>query len=255
MNSILDIFMADYKPKAGFCLNMTFKLCMAPGARKFFCGVTRNKQKKTQDDEMSAGSKHTKSASAKEKDLEEGIQMLQSIYGDDYDCGQCRLWARMIKNNQWKDFNSPPNVPMITEKVSRKDKSGTSTNEVDTIATAAVAIIKEIKGDATKGMGTSGVMSPGKKVELRSQYLKQVTDIQNPKDEGVLTLEEFQAEQFFRLSNDSNKVTQVQLYICNHIAHAFKHQRHLCKHQTHLYTTVLCAIFASRKTEICRAYT
>lgn len=40
-------------------------------------------------------------------------------------------------------------------------------------------------------MCTSGGMSPGKKVELRSQYLK---EIQNLKDEGVLTLEEFQAE-------------------------------------------------------------
>ena len=33
-----------------------------------------------------------------------------------------------------------------------------------------------------------------KKVELRSQYLKQLKEIQNLKDEGVLTLEEFQAE-------------------------------------------------------------
>ena len=67
---------------------------------------------------MSAGSKHAKSASAEEKDLEEGIQKLQSIHGDEYDYGQYRLWARMIKNHQWKDFNSPPNLPMITRKVS-----------------------------------------------------------------------------------------------------------------------------------------
>ena len=37
-------------------------------------------------------------------------------------------------------------------------------------------------------------MSPAKKVELRSQYLKQLKEIQNLKDEGVLTLEEFQVE-------------------------------------------------------------
>ena len=129
--------------------------------------TSRRKRKKTNDDEedvdeeVSAGSKH---ASAEEKDLEEIIQKLQSIHGEDYDYGQCRLWARMIKNNQQKDFNSPPNVPMITGQVSRKNKGGTSTNVMDTIATAAVAIIKELKGDATKGTGTSGVMSPGKKV-------------------------------------------------------------------------------------------
>ena len=37
-------------------------------------------------------------------------------------------------------------------------------------------------------------MSPGKKVELRSKYLKQLKDIQNLKDEGVLTPDEFQIE-------------------------------------------------------------
>ena len=73
---------------------------------------------------------------------------------------------------------------------------------VDTLATAALAIIKELKKDPTApastntGMCTPGGMSPGKKVELRSQYLKQlmIKEIQNLKDEGVLTLEEFQTE-------------------------------------------------------------
>ena len=39
INLTLDIFMADHKQKAGFYLNMIFKLCMASGARKFSCGV------------------------------------------------------------------------------------------------------------------------------------------------------------------------------------------------------------------------
>ena len=47
----------------------------------------------------------------------------------------------MIRNNQWKDFNNPPNLPMITGKVSRKDKGGNAV--VDTLATAAVAIIRK----------------------------------------------------------------------------------------------------------------
>ena len=98
----------------------------------------------------------------------------------------------MIRTSQWKDFNTPPNVPMITGKVSRKEKS--SNTVVDTLATAAVAIIKELKKDATssKRACTPGGMSPGKKVELSSQYLKQLKEIQNLRDEGVLTLEEFE---------------------------------------------------------------
>lgn len=37
-------------------------------------------------------------------------------------------------------------------------------------------------------------MSPGKKVKLRSQYLNQLKEIQNLRDENVLTPDEFQAE-------------------------------------------------------------
>ena len=99
----------------------------------------------------------------------------------------------MIKNNQWKDFDNPPNLPMITGKVSHKDNGGNTV--VDTLATAAVATIKELKKDTTPAnMCTPGEMSRGKKAELHSQYLKQLKEIQNLKDEGILMLEKFQAE-------------------------------------------------------------
>jgi len=83
MNLILDIFMADHKPKAGFCLNMTFKLCMALGPRKVSCGMMEGAKKQVEGiarKQMmmrrtlmrkchlgAAGSKHTKSTSAEEK--------------------------------------------------------------------------------------------------------------------------------------------------------------------------------------------
>ena len=87
---------------------------------------------------------------------------------------------------------------MITGKVPRKDKGGnvvvdnlataarvSTTAFVDTLATAAVAIIKALKdpspstAPANKGMCTPGGMSLAKKVELRSQYLRQLKEIQN----------------------------------------------------------------------------
>ena len=49
------------------------------------------------DKEVSGVTKHAKSGSADEKELEEGIHKLQSIHADDYDYGQYRLWARMIR--------------------------------------------------------------------------------------------------------------------------------------------------------------
>ena len=71
-----------------------------------------NDDKEEGDEDVSAITKRTKS---EERELEDGIHKLHS---DEYDYGQYRLWARMIRNNKWKDFDNPPNVPMITGKVS-----------------------------------------------------------------------------------------------------------------------------------------
>ena len=72
------------------------------------------------------------------------------------------------------------------------------------MATAAVAIIKALKDPSPPAPGPAvdsnskkdpqDIMSPTKKFNLRSQYLKQLKGIQNLRDEGVLSLEEFHAE-------------------------------------------------------------
>ena len=49
-------------------------------------------------------------------------------------------------------------------------------------------------GKEVRPIAPQDVMSPTKKVHLRSQYLKQLKEIQNLRDEGVLSSEEFHAE-------------------------------------------------------------
>ncbi len=124
--------------------------------------------------------------------LQEHIHELQEIHGDKFDYGEYRIWSRMIKNQQWKDKDTPPNIPMIRGKH----------DVVDTLANAAVAIVKALRPSspdvnssvtAAASCSTRG-MSPGKKVQLRSQYLKQLKEIQNLRDENVLNVDEFQAE-------------------------------------------------------------
>ena len=98
---------------------------------------------------------------------------------------------------------------------------------VDTLGIAAVAVIKQLKEDTTttpanKGICTLGGMSPGKKVELCSQYLKQLKEIQVLKDEGVLTLEEFQAEK------DSSHSQRIQIKQHKYIQHTHSFIIHIC---------------------------
>ena len=109
----------------------------------------------------------------------------------------------MIKSGQWSDKETPPNLPMITGKAAHKEKCN---NVAKTIATAAVAVVRALqsptqstptKQDTIQKTNNPPVgISPGKRVrvQLRSQYLKQLKDIQLLRDDGVLTAEEFQAQ-------------------------------------------------------------
>lgn len=155
------------------------------------------RKRKQHDTETEIAPKCAASNASGEEKLEEYISELQEIHGDKYDYGEYRLWARMIKNHQWKDKDSPPNLPMIRGKASRKGKH----DVVDTLANAAVAIMKALRPSSPElsskfpatSCKTDG-MSPGKKVQLRSQYLKQLKEIQNLRDKNVLSADEFQVE-------------------------------------------------------------
>ena len=141
-------------------------------------------------------SKHTTNFNSDEEQIETCVRELQDIHGDKYSYGECRVWARMIKNRQWKDKKRPPNIPMIRGKAGQKGK----TEIADTLATAAVAIIKALQPGSSDNLLLCHVLilqmgcHRAKKVQLRSQYLKQLKKIQNLRDENVLSAEEFQAE-------------------------------------------------------------
>ena len=90
---------------------------------------------------------------------------------------------------------------MITGKAAHKEKRN---NVAETIATAAVTVVWALQSPTQstptkqdtiqKTNNPPEVISPGKRVQLRSQYLKQLKYIQLLRDDGVLTAEEFQAE-------------------------------------------------------------
>ena len=112
------------------------------------------------------------------------------------------MWARarMIINNQWKDYDTPPPVPLIDGGKTALKRSSFA----DSLVSAAVAIVKALKDPAsppkerpaTSTPTSDNIVSPTNKAHLRSQYLKQLKEIQNLYDEGVLTSEEFEVHSF-----------------------------------------------------------
>lgn len=132
----------------------------------------------------------------REDKIEEMATELEGKHGDKYSYPQYKLWARLITCGQHGDKENAPNVPMITGSYSKERKLKES-NFNEAIAGAAVAIVKALKQSPEKNEitpTTVAAVSPGKKVMLSGQYLKQLETIQRLKDEGVLTIAEFQAQ-------------------------------------------------------------
>ena len=133
----------------------------------------------------------------REDKIEEMATELKGKHGDRFSYPQYKLWARLITCGQHADKENAPNVPMITGSYSKERKLKES-NLSEAIAGAAVAIVKALKQSPEKNTTASSTtvvaVSPGKKVMLSGQYLKQLETIQKLKDEGVLTLAEFQVQ-------------------------------------------------------------
>ena len=142
-----------------------------------------------------------RSNNSHEEAIEEVAHELEGIHGDKFVYRQYKLWGRMIVNKQHKDKNTPPKLPMIMGKLDKTDKKDFS----ECISDCAVAITKALQqpsanpdSPTSQNLPSEGNIpklaegiSPGKKVNLRSQYLSQLKTLQGLRDDNVLTNEEF----------------------------------------------------------------
>lgn len=165
--------------------------------------VTR-KRKHPDDASPESAVTSKRSNGSHESHIEDLTQELSSIHGDKFNYAQYKLWARMIVNKQHINKDVPPNIPMIVGKIEKKSKRDFS----ETISDCAVAIVKALaptsiqpQPTTSQALSISEGISPGKKVNLRAQYLSQLKTLQNLRDDGVLTQEEFQQEKAVILSN------------------------------------------------------
>ena len=137
-----------------------------------------------------------------EDEVDKLTMELMKLHGDKYTYPAYKVWARMIKNSQWDKMDDPPPIKMITSgKSAKKDKDSVA----DIIAGAAVAVVQALKNPSPSPPQSSSFpqdgISPGKKVNLRQQYLQQLKIIQNLRDDGILTLDEFQNEKDIIIEN------------------------------------------------------
>ncbi len=114
-----------------------------------------------------------------------------------------RLWARLIQSGRCDDYDTPPNIPLITgAPVGAKPKESMK----DVITGAATAVVKMLQSNGSKQQSdpstlssaasapTSTYISPLKTAQLRWTCLDNLKKIKELHEDGVLTEMEYLEE-------------------------------------------------------------
>jgi len=132
------------------------------------------------------------------------VQEVVDEHGDNYTEAQLRVWARLIVNRLHSSTNTPQNIPIITGEPAvkkqkivqpKQDKSFTD------IIKSAVSVFAERfapNPPLATGVSTSTTLgvSPASKAKLSSRYLGQLTALQDLREKGVLSDDEFGEQTF-----------------------------------------------------------
>lgn len=156
-------------------------------------GMTSSRNKKRSCDELEEESEKRKSKKRKkdttrEEQVEELIEGLKVKHGTAYTPMQFRIWAEMIAGGVHVSHDEPPSTTMFNRSgsinVKKKTTSDVVTQVVDKIANVL----------SPKAASSSNSNSPAKVIENRSKCYKQLSELKNLNESGVLSDEEYLSE-------------------------------------------------------------
>jgi len=132
-----------------------------------------------------------------DEELQDVLTKLKEKHPD-MEVPKLRLWAKLIQSGHHADYNTPPNIPLITGKVNKPKKTATE-GVADVVAQAATAIVKACKpapSSPNKVSNCSDIksISPLKLVSLRRSCLEDLKKTKELFEDEVLSKEEFEEE-------------------------------------------------------------
>lgn len=139
-----------------------------------------------------------------ETEVKKAADKLKEIHGEEkYDSRQLMPWGRMIVNKQWKSYDDPPDVPLITGGARKFPRKETFSEAITGAALAFANAISPQSSKQTQAAKTSvqSGVSPMSKARLSSEYITQLKSLQELRDCGVLSAEEFIEQKTFILDN------------------------------------------------------
>ena len=143
-------------------------------------------------------------ASDHEEEVKRVADELNDMHGEQWNRKQYLLWARMYVNKQCRSLEEEPDIPLFRGGLKTPRKKETLTDAILTFAKAItpqpLSTPAPCSTQAVNSPVSTGV-SPASKAKLSSSYITQLRELQQLREGGVLSEEEFQEQKKFALDS------------------------------------------------------
>ena len=144
--------------------------------------------------------KKRKGAAKEEREgrVQQTIKLLKEKHGAAFNPMQIRIWSEMVAGDLHSNLDNPPTTSMFTRAgdggrdSSKKIKS--DSNSLTEAFTQAAAVLSSALSPSPRPRSNSPACSPVKQIEARSKCYKQLGELNNLRQAGVLTEEEYTTE-------------------------------------------------------------
>ena len=163
--------------------------------------TTEHSRKRTQpdasEDEYRERPKKLSKVEERKSEAEKFEKVLSEKHGDKFSPFQYKLWAEMYVGKTHQSLEEPPAAAMFKRDTKQpKKRPDLSTTSVDGVLTVMNTLCQALAtaNKQTEAPAPSPTFSPMKRAQLRSTYLKQLSELRDLHDAGVLHQDEYEEQ-------------------------------------------------------------
>jgi len=152
------------------------------------------KKRKSPSDKSDTAEKRTRCVAAiedKMNEVKDILAKLQSKHGNKYSVEQYHAWAQLIQIGKQESYDKPPNFPFF---VGRKQDGNKSSAHIHGSETSTRAATSTSAAGSTASTNTTSisVISPGKRINLRTECIQQLQQLGELLEKGNITHDQYE---------------------------------------------------------------
>ena len=154
----------------------------------------RDSKSGSEDEQDVPGKSSRKMSRMEEKraTVEEYKRQLKEKHGNDYTGFQYKLWAEMVAVGSHNDLDEPPTASMFNKTRSKPVHGENSINNM--VISGMIDVCYELTVPVGHQQKSPVVISPVKKAELRSTYMRQLAELRKLFDGEIINEEEYEEQ-------------------------------------------------------------